>query len=270
MFSSVNYDTRFGDATAMDIHIPDGGGEAHPAVMLIHGGAWKYGARSNYTDAAERFAAAGYVAATIDYRLTPAGVYPAAAQDCLCALAFLRANAAAYRIDPDRIAVSGYSAGGHLSALVGIDSQNPAHQPDCEWGPTTAPAAVIPGDGIYDFTVDGNDAAGVIKDFLGGSLDEVPDNYTNASPLLHVTSNLPPMLVIHGDDDLFVPVGGGDDLVAAMREHGNEVHFLDLGGAGHVLGPTTATDGGYLQASTDMPEAWAVTFDFLANTLGAP
>jgi acetyl esterase/lipase len=269
VFDSVTYDSRY-DAAVMDIHIPDGGRKARPAVMMIHGGAWRYGDRGHYTEAAERFAAAGYVAATIEYRLVPAGVYPAAAQDCLCALSFLRANAAAYGIDPNRIAVTGYSAGGQLSALVGVASDNPAHQPDCEWGTTTPPAAVIPSNGVYDFTSKGTSSSGAVMDFLGGSMDEVPDNYVNASPLHQVKEGLPPMLVIHGGSDALVPVAGARELVEAMRAHGNEVHFLEVAGAGHILSPTTASDGGYLQDTTDMPEAWAVTFDFLAHTIGAP
>jgi acetyl esterase/lipase len=270
VFEGVRYDDRFGDATAMDIHVPADdagpGEDARPAIMLIHGGAWRYGDREAYTEAAERFAKAGYVAATIDYRLVPAGVYPAMVQDCLCALSFLRANAAAYRIDPDRIAVSGYSAGGQLSALLGVAWDHPAHQPDCEWGPTGAPAAVIPGDGIYDFT-DG-DPHGLFEDFLGGTFEEVPDNYVAASPLLQVREGAPPMLVIHGHDDV-VEVEGAEALVDAMRAKGNDVRFLDLDGAGHIVSPTDATGAGFLQAATDMPEAWTVTFDFLANRMGA-
>jgi len=266
VISDVTYDSRFGAATSMDIHMPDNPDPARPAIMLIHGGAWRGGNRGHYTEAAERYAAAGYVAATIDYRLVPAGTYPAAVQDCLCALSFLRANAAAYGIDPDRIAVSGYSAGGQLSALVAVASDHPAHQPDCEWGPTGAPAAAIPGDGVYDFHDTDHDW---VKDFLGGSVDEVPENYDTASPTLQVGDGAPPMLVIHGHDDL-VPIEGAEHLVDAMRAHGNDVHFLDLEGAGHITSPTTASDGAYLQASTDMPEAWAVTLDFLSNTLGAP
>lgn len=262
----VRYDERFGESTAMDIHVPQDDGVARPAVMLIHGGAWRFGSRDGYTDAAERFAAAGYVAATIDYRLVPAGRYPAAVQDGLCALSFLRANAATYGIDPDRIAVTGYSAGGHLSALIGVAADHPSHQPDCVWGPTGAPAAVIPGDGPYDFTTGGSHEW--IVDFLGGTLDEVPDNYVDASPVLQVREGAPPMLVVHGSDDV-VPIDYAVDLVEAMRAHDNEVRFLELDGAGHILSPTTATGGGYLQAATDMPEAWAVTLDFLARTLGA-
>lgn len=261
----VAYDERFGDATTMDIHLPEAADAPRPAIMLIHGGAWEYGDKSSYTEAAERYAAAGYVAATINYRLLPAR-YPANIQDCLCALAFLRANAAEYGVDPDRIAVSGYSAGGHLSALVGTAWDEPMHQPDCAWGPTGAPAAVIPADGVYEFTHDPNPW---IVDLVGAPLSERPDVYRALSPLFHVRPGLPPFLVVHAHDDV-VAVEGAVALVDALRAAGTQTSFLHVDGAGHVLSPTTASDGTYLQASTDMPEAWAATLDFLAHTVGAP
>lgn len=264
-YHDVAYDDRFGDATTMDIHLPDSTAAARPAVMLIHGGAWELGDKKDYGDAADDFAAAGYVAATINYRLLPVH-YPADAQDCLCALSFLRANAAQYGIDPERIAVSGYSAGGHLSALVGTSWDEPMHQPDCAWGPTGAPAAVIPADGIYDHT---KDPSTFIVDLAGASLAARPDIYAALSPLSHVRPGMPPFLVVHGHDDL-VPVEGASALVEALRADGNDVAFLDLDGAGHVLSPTTASEGVYLQSTTNMPEAWAPMLDFLAQTVGAP
>lgn len=267
VYEDVVYDRRFGDATSLDVHIPEGTATARPAVMLIHGGAWRYGAKDSYTEAAERFAAAGYVAATINYRLVPAGAYPAAVQDCLCALSFLRANADVYGIDPARIAVTGYSAGGHLSALVGTGADVAAHQPDCEWGPTGAPAAAIPGDSNYDL-VSGADSS-LVQDFIGGTLEERPEPYASASPLTHVRPGAPPFLVVHGSSDV-VPLQGARDLAEALRAAGNDVRMLELGGAGHITSSTTASDGAYLQAATDTPEAWAVQLDFLARTVGAP
>ena len=150
LYAGVPYDDRFGDQTTMDIHVPDNAESGRPAVMLIHGGAWRFGSKDAYSDAAERLARAGFVAATINYRLVPGGTYPAAVQDCVCALSFLRANADAYGIDPERIAVMGYSAGGHLSSLIGVAGDDEAHAPDCEWGPTGLPAAVIPAGTNHD------------------------------------------------------------------------------------------------------------------------
>jgi acetyl esterase/lipase len=267
LHADISYDDRFGDATTMDIHVPSGPASGRPTIMLIHGGAWRGGDKEMYESAAERYAAAGYVAATINYRLFPTATYPAAVQDSLCALSFLRAHAEQYGIDPARIAVSGYSAGGQLSALVGVGSQNPAHQPDCEWGPTAPPAAAIPADGVYDFTT--NDNFGWVADFLGGSKDAVPDNYRNASPVFQVTSDAPPFLLVHGHNDP-VPIEGAEELAHLLREAGVRTRMLDLGGSSHLTSPVTASDGLYLQAASDTPEAWAVTLDFLSTTLGAP
>ena len=264
-YADVPYDERFGDETTMDIHVPDNAEADRPAVMLIHGGAWRYGSKEDYSDAAERLARAGYVAATINYRLVPGGSYPAAVQDCVCALSFLRANADAYGIDPDRIAVMGYSAGGHLSSLVGDAGDLPAHAPDCVWGPTGLPAAVIPGGTNHDMRLSDND---LVSDFMGGSQDELPDLYEQASPIAHVRKGLPPYLVIHGQDDV-VDVDGAIAMVDALRAAGNEAALLELEGAGHVTSPTD-TGQVFLQAATDMPEAWAATIDFLDRTLGTP
>ena len=270
VLADISYDDRFGDATTMDIHMPAGAATQRPTIMLIHGGAWRTGDKTAYTDAAEGYAAAGYVAATINYRLAPANPYPAAVKDCLCALSFLRANADQYGIDPARIAVSGYSAGGHLSALIAVASDAPEHQPDCAWGPTAPPAAVIPGDGGYDFRSDtGSELFGWIGEFLGGSRDAVPDNYTSASPIVYVRASAPPALVIHGLDDV-ASLDGARAYAAALRDAGASVRMLEIEGAGHLSSAVTATDGIYLQAATDTPESRAVTFDFLARTIGAP
>jgi len=265
VYRDVPYDVRFGDATTMDIHLPDHAGKPGPAVMMIHGGAWRYGKKDDMEHAADHFAAAGYVAATINYRLVPA-VYPAAIQDCLCALSFLRANASEYGIDPDRIAVTGYSAGGHLAALAGTAYDLPLHQPDCEWGPTGSPAATIPGDASYDYT---GETSGWLTDFMGGSYDEMPDRYRTVSPVLDVRPGLAPFLVVHGHNDI-VSVKYGAELVDTLRQAGDSVEFLELDGAGHVDSAVTATDGLYLQAATDTPEAWTAQLAFLSRTVGAP
>ncbi|HEU5055663.1 MAG TPA: alpha/beta hydrolase [Kofleriaceae bacterium] len=266
LYADVPYDDRFGDQTTMDIHVPDNAGSDRPAVMLIHGGAWRYGSKDAYSDAAERLARAGYVAATINYRLVPGGTYPAAVQDCVCALSFLRANAAAYGIDPDRIAVMGYSAGGHLSSLVGVAGDLGAHAPDCEWGPTGLPAAVIPGGTDHDMRRSGDND--LVTDFMGGSQEEIPELYQQASPIAHVREGLPPYLVIHGQDDV-VDVDGAIAMVDALRAAGNDAALLELENAGHITSPTD-TGQVLLQAVTDMPEAWAATIDFLDRALGAP
>ncbi len=260
VYHDVVYDDRYGDATAMDIHVPGGAAPTggYPAIMLVHGGGWTSGDRGHYTEAAERFAESGYVAATIDYRLVPEGRYPAAVRDVLCALAFLRANASAYAIDPDRLAVTGYSAGGHLAALVGVAYDNPTHAPDCAAarGIDLRPSAVIASDGVYRM-----DLGSVVEDFANGNL-------IDSSPIAQTRPGAPPFMVVHGTTDVFVDVDVAHEFVEALRGAGDDVTYLELSGAGHILSSSTATGGTVGEVAADMPEAWLATFDFLASKLG--
>jgi pectinesterase len=185
----VVYDDRFGDSTTMDVYLPDDGELDRPAVLLIHGGGWSKFSKDVYVKQGQRLAGAGYVAVSINYRLTPAGVYPAAIQDCACALSTLRARAAEWGVDPNRIAVMGYSAGGHLASVLGVSIDEPDFAPDCAAGPTYAPAAVISGAGPQDLRAMA--WADAVQALIGGSLEEYPLRYERASPLAQVRAAAP-------------------------------------------------------------------------------
>ena len=264
----VGYDVRYGGATSMDVYLPLDGGDRRPAVLMIHGGGWRLFSKSAYTDQAIRLARAGYVTATINYRLVPDGAYPALIQDCVCALAYLRAHADEYGLDPDRVAVLGYSAGGHLASLLGVGIDEPDFEPSCEAGTTGPPNAVVSGAGPQDMRrlpeVDS------VTEFLGGTQDEVPERYAAASPITHVHPDAPPYLFIHGTSDAFVDVEQSEDMRAALDELGVETRLLTIAGGGHLF--NMSADGTYLvtMTSTDLPEAWAVTIDFLDTTVGPP
>ncbi len=137
----VVYDERFGNSTAMDVYLPDNAETGRPGVLWIHGGGWSSFHRDVHTDHAIRLARAGYVSATIDYRLVPEGVYTDLVKDCFCALAHFRANADAYGLDPDRVAIAGYSAGGHLVSMLGTTYDLDETAPDCGAGPAACDVA---------------------------------------------------------------------------------------------------------------------------------
>lgn len=258
-YEDVSYDARFGDATTMDVYVPRGAGP-HPAVMFIHGGAWFAGTKAEYTQAAKRLARSGYVAATINYRLVPAGTYPHAVQDCLCALSFLRARAADYDLDPDRIAVVGYSAGGHLAALIGVAADHPAHQPDCASGRTHAPRAVVSGAGPQDLRGKNNKW---VRDFLGGSPDEVPERFVSASPIAQVGPGKPPFLFINGAADWLVDIDQARAMRDRLRENGNDANLLEVAGGGHLLNPTTDTGEVVVEEADLTSEGWMALIDFV-------
>lgn len=263
----VPYDDRFGEATTMDVYLPDGAG-ARPGVMFIHGGGWAHGSKAEYTEAAKRLARSGYVAATINYRLVPEVTYPKGVQDCVCALSYLRAHAAEYRLDPNRIAVMGYSAGGHLASLLGVATEAKEHAPDCAAGPTKPPAAIISGAGPQDFR--GRDDVPVIADFLGGTLAQVPDRYVSASPAAHVRPNLPPYLFISGTADWFVSVDQSRDMRDALVSTGNDARVLEVTGGGHLVNAASNTGQLSLGESDLTQEGWIAVMDFLERTVGRP
>lgn len=124
---NVPYCTGSGQSLLMDVYYPPHPDTAWPAVVIIHGGLWMSGDKSN--DVALRFAPAlleaGYLVVSVNYRLAPQYPYPAQLNDVKCAVRHLRANAAQYNINPDRIAALGHSSGGHLAAMLGVTGHRP-------------------------------------------------------------------------------------------------------------------------------------------------
>jgi acetyl esterase/lipase len=271
---NVSYDARFGQETSLDLYLPRDEQQARPGIMLVHGGAWASGAKEMYSNAALRFSRAGYVTATINYRLSPASVFPAAVQDCWCALSFLRQHADEFRLDPQRIAVIGYSAGGHLVSMLATSADIPEVQPDCDAGPTFAPAAVVSGAGIYDLQPGGEvsslASAPVVEQFMGGSAEDILEQYVLASPLVHVSQDDSPILLIHGTHDFFVPFEQEPPMRDALLAAGVAVESLEITGAGHVGNSSINPGGLEIGTSADLPEGWEATIDFLTRTVGVP
>lgn len=264
----LSYDDRYGSATTMDVYLPIDGLADRPAVMLIHGGGWHAFSKETYRDQAQRLAGAGFVTANINYRLVPDGVYPRIIQDCICALAFFRSRADDFGFDPDRVALMGYSAGGHLVSLLGVGIDVEDFQPSCAAGSTGPPAAVIAGAGPQDL----RDLAwaDAVQDLVGGTIDEYPERYDLASPIEHVSAGAPPYLFVHGTDDVFVPVEQSEEMRDALVAAGNDARLLTLSGGGHLLNNGSDQTQWDLRTSADMPEAWAAIVDFLDRTVGQP
>lgn len=263
----VVYDARFDD-TRMDIYLPDDGQRARPAVLFVHGGGWQAGGKEYHRPDAERLAASGWVAATVEYRLSDEAVFPAGYQDVHCALAYVRANADELGVDPDRIAVAGMSAGGHLVSLLGVAADDARIATDCEHGPTGPPAAVISAAGPQDLREIA--WAEAVQKFVGGTIEELPEQYELASPITHVHEDAPPFLLMHGTFDVFVDVEDSERMDAALREAGVDSRIVTFTGAGHLINPGTAAGDLQVDIPLTSPEGWPIVADFLERTMGGP
>jgi acetyl esterase/lipase len=217
---NLEYGNTGGHSLRLDLFHPEKTAAAVPAIIFIHGGAWSGGNRDMLRIYAISYAQRGYVTAAITYRLSGVAPFPAAVEDCKCAVRWLRANAEKFRVDPALIGVAGGSAGGHLAMMLGYA----ADQPELEGqgghaGISSRVQAVVNFYGVYDLTTPFAQKAGPVKKFLGGkTYDEASDAYEKASPRHYLQRGAPPTLVIHGTLDDVVPIEQSDDLVKKLEE----------------------------------------------------
>jgi acetyl esterase/lipase len=215
----IGYGAAGGRTLKLDLYLPRTRSERTPAILFLHGGAWKTGTRGQMKYYCLRFAERGYVTATATYRLADEAPFPAAVHDVKCAVRWLRAHAAKYQIDPNRIAVSGNSAGGHLALMVGYADDPSLEGTGGNAGVSSRVSAVVNFYGPTDLTTDFAKRQGVVEAFLGGKkFDEAPEAFRMASPLFHLTADDPPTLIFHGTIDSTVPVAQADKLAKRLEE----------------------------------------------------
>jgi acetyl esterase/lipase len=206
----------------------------YPGVLLIHGGGWRSGNRQMEFPMAQRLAEKGYVTATVEYRLSPEALYPAAVHDIKAAIRWMRAHASEYNIDSTRIAVYGCSAGGQLAALVGVTAGLPRFDGgEGDTAYSTAVQAIVDIDGIVDLThpaESGKDTGSAPpsagKRWFGVSFKERPDLWKEASPLNYVSSTTPPILFVNSSLERFH--AGRDGMIEKMTALNiySEVHSI--------------------------------------------
>jgi len=194
-----------------------------PVILLIHGGAWDHGDKKSVAAYAMHFATRGYVCAAMNYRLSDQAVYPAAVNDVRSAIEWIRANAAAYHGDPERIALVGYSAGAHLAMLGAYSQQTPP-----------GVRCVVNMYGPTDLAAPSARRMKAVREFLGGSYRAIPERYHHASPMSYVRTGLPPTLIVHGDIDDVVPIEQAETFARALHAHGVQYEYRRLSGWDHA------------------------------------
>ena len=268
----VVYATVDNEKLLLDLARPTTPGP-HPCVVCLHGGAWKFGnkkdlsrvGRNDLTEVAiaarvsliESLAAQGYVAVSVGYRLAPKAKFPAQIEDAKTAVRFLRANAAKFGLDPTRVAALGFSAGGHLAALLGTTDKDAGFDGPLYPEQSSAVQCVVDFFGPTDLTLYA-EAEGIEKAYmvplLGTRYGAKPEVYRKASPLEHVSKSAPPFLILHGTADFIVPVIHSERLHKKLLDAGVKSELRTVPGEGHgwtgpVLLDTMATVAKFLDAN---------------------
>ncbi len=231
-----------GRRNLLDVVLPEAPGSGRPILVQIHGGGWMIGdKREQGAPLMTHLASRGWICFAINYRLSPKAAFPAQIVDVKRAIAWIRAHAAEYGADPDFLCVTGGSAGGHLTALAALSQNDPAFQPGFEDADTRVSAAV-PFYGVYDFL----DRAGIrgrqsMVDILAKHVfqcrpEENPELWDALCPILRVSADAPPFLVIQGTHDTLVFVEEAREFVRALREKSRApVYYLELEGGQHAF-----------------------------------
>ena len=222
-------DGVYGSPGGRDLHLDvlmrkELGAKPRPAVVFIHGGSWKSGNKTQFQQQAAWLADRSDIfGACIEYRLSGEAEFPAALEDAKCAVRWVRSVAERYKIDPTRIAVCGGSAGGHLSAMMAVTNgigkyEGGGGHP--EFSSDVLLAILFNGEfDMWDLVEKGS-LIDAMKAFFGGTPEEIPERYDEASPVKRLTKDTPPMLFLHGDQDRCVSHEQALAMVRRLRELG--------------------------------------------------
>jgi acetyl esterase/lipase len=229
----------------LDIYLPAGAGPHTPLVVWIHGGAWmlndKYADMSYMRNTIRGFLEKGYALASVDYRYSTDAIFPAQIRDCNQALEFLYQHADQYKLDKDRIALIGFSAGGHLASLIGLSNNNAVKD---FYPPAGAPhvrvRCVLDFYGPSDFIMLAsnpdtamNNAGNPVAVLLGALPIDRPDLAKRASPVTYVDKDDPPFLIVQGEKDASVPNTQSKILHRWLQLAGVKSQLIVVPGAPH-------------------------------------
>lgn len=226
---NLSYDSTLGIHGTFDVYEPtaDGDRTARPALLVIHGGAWRGGDKAWGRVIAEEFCPFGYVVFSINYRLSgrPGGTWPAQIEDVQSALRHIRANAARFRIDPDRIASLGMSAGGHLATMVALR--------DDPTGGQGRVSVAVNLDGEHDMTMPPaqvmDDFDAILTDVMGHAGPWSTDELRDISTVTFARPDVA-LLTVHGAGDDNVYVAQAERITAALRARGAEAELVRIEG----------------------------------------
>jgi len=219
----------------LDIYSPKEIKKPVPALIFIHGGGWKGGDKKSYSPYTIAYAEKGYVAATILYRKVPKALFPAPVEDAKCAVRWMRANAKKYNVDPNKIAVLGGSAGGHLSMMVAYSDDPKLEGNGGHADQSSRVQAVVNLYGVPDMTGALAANSPECTGFIGKPQAEAMDLYALASPITHITKDDPPTLSFHGTIDDLIPPAETENLHKKLEDAGVPNAYSIIEGWPHTM-----------------------------------
>lgn len=238
MKMDIEYAKVNGTSLTLDASVPEGEGP-FPTCILVHGGGGVNGDKTSYIKPLfDPLSKAGFTWFTIDYRLAPAHVWPACADDVATALQWVREHATAYKVDPARIVLIGESAGGHLVSWVGTTDRR---QP-----PLAAVVAFYAPNDLVAVMKTRTELGGIGKLLDVTAMNETTERkLVEASPINRVRPGLPPFLLIHGDKDGRVPYEQSTLFQQRMQLAGNRCDLIPIPGGDHGMGGWDALPSDY-------------------------
>lgn len=216
-------------------------GDNAPVLVQVHGGGWVIGNKQQQAmPLMAQLASLGWVCVSINYRLSPRATWPDHIVDVKRAIAWTKQHIAAYGGDPNFVAITGGSAGGHLCSLAALSANAPEFQPGFE-GADTSVACAVPFYGVYDFTNRDGTGLAEMEDMLTQMVMKVPrkknlELWDHASSMSWVNDQAPPFFLLHGTNDVLVPVEQARSFVAMLRDASNsDVLYAELPGTQHAF-----------------------------------
>jgi acetyl esterase/lipase len=221
-----------------------------PVIVFIHGGAWHAGSKASGRGNVMPYVGSGrYAGASVEYRFSQEAKWPAQIHDCKAAIRWLKGHAKEYNLDPEKIAVWGGSAGGHLVAALGVTGDvkelegtlgkhlDQTSRIACVadyFGPTNLLTM-----GDFPSTMKHNAADSPESQLIGGAIQENKEQARNASPMTYLSKDDAPVFIAHGTADPLVPYNQSEIFAAALKENGVPVYVQTIqeGGHGGFEGP---------------------------------
>jgi acetyl esterase/lipase len=248
--ANLNYAGTKNPRQELDLYLPkkrSADASALPLVVFIHGGGWRNGDKSSgWTRLRELVESGNYAAASIGYRLSGEAQWPAQIHDCKAAIRWLRANASEYGFDPEKIAVWGTSAGGHLVAMLGVSGDVGELEGSIgSHGEVSSEVTCVvnffgPSELLtmndHPSTIDHDAATSPESLLIGGAIQENPDKAKNASPIHWVSPDDEPSLIVHGTEDPLVPYPQSVEFEKKLESAGVPTVLLTVEGGGHGKG----------------------------------